>query len=232
MRDLSGILLSYVYFFGLRLLASLFKEHSELGRKFFHILSGNWWFIVLFFFSTVWTASVVPLSCICIYFLMKRKSAGFLLPGRLLSGLERAHAQETYGIVLYPMGMLLLVILSFAVLKAPYVGGLGLMALAYGDGFAALAGKKYRYGRFTIWGNQKTLSGCAGMFIATSLSITIYLFLTNNIIFPVHIFLLVVALLAFAATLFEAITPAGFDNITIPLSVVGSYWVIAKLYLG
>ena len=105
------------------------------------------------------------------------------------------------------------------------------MALAYGDGFAALAGKKYRYCRFTIWGNQKTLSGCAGMFIATFVSITIYLFLTNNILFPVHVFLLVVALLTCVATLFEAVTPAGFDNITIPLSVVGSYWVIVKFCL-
>ena len=41
------------------------------------------------------------------------------------------------------------------------------MALAYGDGFAALIGKKFGWKPFYVFKNKKTVSGCAGMFSAT-----------------------------------------------------------------
>ena len=66
-----------------------------------------------------------------------------------------------------PAALVILVVISFGALKEPYIGGIGLMALAYGDGFAALIGKKFGWKPFYVFKNKKTVSGCAGMFSAT-----------------------------------------------------------------
>ena len=66
-----------------------------------------------------------------------------------------------------PATLVILVVISFGALKEPYIGGIGLMALAYGDGFAALIGKKFGWKPFYVFKNKKTVSGCAGMFSAT-----------------------------------------------------------------
>ncbi len=225
MQDLIGIVISFIYFFGLLFLSKLFKKNLELSRKFVHILLGNWWLIVVFFFSSVWTASVVPFAFIFINYISVKRNR----KGGLLSDLERKTGKKSYGIVAYPISMLLLVIISFSLLKQPYIGGIGLLALSYGDGFAALIGQRFNYKPVTIWGNRKTLSGSAGMFIATFLSIFIFLMIVQpalsfGIVIPT---LIVVALIS---SVFEMFTPFGLDNITVPFSALGVFYISVRLF--
>ena len=120
--------------------------------------------------------------------------------------------------------MLLLIILSFEVFHDIRIGGIGLLALSYGDGFAALAGKRFNYVPFEIWGNKKTLSGSIAMFLVTFVSVSIYLCITQ-----LQVTLLGVAIPAFwiaiVSTASELITPFGIDNLAIPISAVLVYYL-------
>ena len=225
MQNFIGIILSFVYFFGLLFLAKLFKNNLELSRKFVHIMLGNWWLIVTYFFTSAWAASVVPFVFIFInYISLKRNKKG-----GLLSELERKTEKKSYGIVAYPISMLLLVILSFAILKQPYVGGIGLLALSYGDGFAALIGQKFNFKPIILFGNKKTISGSIGMFIAVFMSTLVFmLIIPTSLSFYLIVPTLIVV--AFISTIFEMFTPFGFDNITVPFSAVGAFYLAIRLF--
>lgn len=215
-----GIILSFGYFFGLLIISQHLNLLSLEGkRKFVHILLGNWWFMVLAFFDQVVYASIVPASFIAInYMSLKRNKKG-----GLLSELERKEANnKSYGIVLYPVSMLLLVILSFEVFHDKRIGGIGLLALSYGDGFAALAGKRFDYIPFEIWGNRKTLSGSIAMFLVTFISVGLYLYITGLQFTPFEI-VIPAFLVAMVSTVAELITPFGIDNSAIPIMAVLSY---------
>lgn len=215
-----GVLLSFGYFFTLLIIAQHLTFLSLEGkRKFVHILLGNWWFMVLAFFNQVVYASIVPASFIVInYMSLKRNKKG-----GLLSELERKKAgSKSYGIVLYPVSMLLLIILSFEIFHDIRIGGIGLLALSYGDGSAALAGKRFNYIPFEIWGNKKTLSGSITMFLSTFISIGIYLYITRlqDTLLKATIPAFVVAAIS---TVVELITPYGADNLAIPALAVFVY---------
>lgn len=217
-----GVVLSFGYFFALLIISQRLSFLSLEGkRKFVHILLGNWWFMVLAFFDQVVYASIVPASFIVInYMSLKRNKKG-----GLLSELERKKTNsKSYGIIIYPVSMLLLIILSFEVFHDIRIGGIGLLALSYGDGFAALAGKRFNCVPFEIWGNKKTLSGSIAMLLATFISVTIYLRITQ-----LQVTLLGVTIPAFwiaiVSTASELITPFGIDNLTIPISAVLVYYL-------
>lgn len=217
-----GVILSFGYFFALLIISQRLSFLSLEGkRKFVHILLGNWWFMVLAFFDQVVYASIVPASFIVInYMSLKRNKKG-----GLLSELERKKTNsKSYGIIIYPVSMLLLIILSFEVFHDIRIGGIGLLALSYGDGFAALAGKRFNYVPFEIWGNKKTLSGSIAMLLATFISVSIYLRITQ-----LQVTLLGVAIPAFwiaiVSTASELITPFGIDNLAIPISAVLVYYL-------
>lgn len=220
--NFGGVVLSFGYFFALLIISQRISFLSLEGkRKFVHILLGNWWFMVLAFFDQVVYASIVPGSFIVInYMSLKRNKKG-----GLLSELERKKTNsKSYGIIIYPVSMLLLIILSFEVFHDIRIGGIGLLALSYGDGFAALAGKRFNYVPFEIWGNKKTLSGSIAMLLATFISVSIYLRITQ-----LQVTLLGVAIPAFwiaiVSTASELITPFGIDNLAIPISAVLVYYL-------
>ena len=225
MRDLVGVAVSFLYFFGLLFMARLLKSNLELSRKFVHILLGNWWLVVVYFFNSMWTAGIVPFAFIFInYASVKRNKKG-----GLLSELERKNEKKSYGIVLYPISMLLLVIISYTIIKQPYIGGIGLLALSYGDGSAALIGQKFNYKSFVVFGNKKTVSGSVGMFLATFFSTLIFMMIVQ-IDLPFHIVIPALITVAVISTLLEACTPFGFDNITVPLSAVGVFYIFVRLF--
>lgn len=222
--NLLGVFLSFAYFFGLLILSQYMSRLTLEGkRKFVHIMLGNWWFMVLFFFDQVLYAAIVPASFIIInYISLKRNQEG-----GLLAELERKEEKnKSYGIVLYPISMVILVFLSFEVFHDPRVGGIGLFALSYGDGFAALVGKKFNYIPFIVWGNKKTFSGSLAMLLATTFSVGIYLYITglqNDLLRAIILAFIV----APAATLVELLSPFGIDNFTIPILTLFLYTKIA-----
>jgi len=93
--------------------------------------------------------------------------------------------------------------------------------MGYGDGLAAVVGKAFPRKPYRIFGAGKSLTGNLTMLVV-SFAVLALLLVWQGIV-PV----LPVALgLSLLATLVEAVTPLGLDNLTVPLASALAYnWV-------
>lgn len=95
--------------------------------------------------------------------------------------------------------------------------------LAGGDGFADVIGRKYGGDRkFGIGGAEKTLPGVIGMFIGSFLfsTILVFLFSIEVATFSVVDLMIPILVVSLVATIVEAITPKGLDNLTITIATI------------
>ena len=195
----------------------LFWFSNKTSRKFLHIMIGNLPFIIPFF-----TLNSFPLNFpffvaapfILETFLATPRSPSHTLRERLkgLTGItEKGHH---LGLVYYAISYTLLA-LFFA--SKPYIIAAGVLPMAYGDASAAMIGEKYGKKQYKVF-TKKSLEGSAAMFIVSFLSIEVSLLFFSTIYSLPLITLSVAALVvALVATLAEALSPLGFDNITVPL---------------
>lgn len=218
-----GIIVSFVFVgFIIFLSSKLHFSVPENQRKFVHIILGNWWFIPLIFIDS-WPYAIFPPFIFIFVNLLAAKTKNTALSSEVS---EREYI--SYGTVLYPISMCVLVILSYCVYKDVRIGGIGMIALAYGDGLAAVIGTKYPYGRFSIFKNKKSLSGCLTMFIVSFL--LIYLYLTATNLFPFQTNgIIIVAIISFISTIAEILTPYGFDNLSVPIISVLAFRLLSTL---
>ena len=104
---------------------------------------------------------------------------------------------------------------------------LPILILTVSDPMAALIGKKWPVGKYTIFGHSKTIIGSSAFFFsAMSLSLIFMLPLSVNSGMGIFI----AACIAFSTTLIEAISHRGVDNLFIPLITI-SILVLFKNYL-
>jgi dolichol kinase len=119
-----------------------------------------------------------------------------------------------FGLVLYAVSYTLL---AFFFSDKPYILAAGIIPLAYGDAAASLVGQKFGKHQYNVLG-KKSLEGSIGMFTVCFLMLVAsylffgYLYGLSTLNFAVAAFAV-----ATVATVFEAITPKGLDNFTVPL---------------
>ena len=195
----------------------LFGSTGKYSRKFLHIMIGNLPFIIPFF-----TLNSFPLNFpffvaapfVLITYLATPYSPSHIL-GEKLKGLtgitEKGHH---LGLVYYAVSYTLLA-LFFA--SKPYIIAAGVLPMAYGDASAAIVGEKYGKRQYHIF-TKKSREGSAAMFLVSFLSIEASLLFFSTL-YPLPLFTLSSAALAVAsvATIAEALSPLGFDNLTVPL---------------
>ncbi len=199
---------------------------AEATRKLVHIALGGWWLIAAAFFtSPVWAAALPAVFILVNGWAWRRTRLKFM---------GREGAEETPGTVYYAVSLTALALFSFG-LGAPYVGALGVFCMAFGDGLAAVVGK-----RFGGAGAGKTVAGSVTMFLASLVSCVgvlvwgavggwqgaapVFAGLSDVVGFAVATAIAVG--LAAAATWFERVSPAGLDNVTVPLGVSGLFAVL------
>jgi phytol kinase len=195
----------------------LFESSGKYSRKFLHIMIGNLPFIIPFF-----TLNSFPLNFpffvaapfILVTFLATPYSPSNTLGERLkgLTGItEKGHH---LGLVYYAVSYTLLA-LFFA--SKPYVIAAGVLPMAYGDAAAALVGEKYGKRQYHFFA-KKSIEGSAAMFFASFLSIEAsLLFFSTLYPLPLFTLTLVASVVALLVALAEALSPLGFDNLTVPL---------------
>ncbi|MFA7641822.1 MAG: hypothetical protein WCY74_00940, partial [Sphaerochaetaceae bacterium] len=174
------------------------KYSSESVRKFIHIGVSNWWFILIAFFDSLAYAVIGP-----ILFIIANAIA---VSTGLANVLGIKDKVRNLGLVYFPISLLILVLAGFSQTVPMWACGMGAMAMGYGDGMAALLGK--RYGKRKIRGG-KTLEGTLVMFVVMILVITVFsLYYGIDSLWSVTwwIFLF---LIAAVAALLEAYTPYG-----------------------
>ena len=217
LQNILGIIVSFIYVFVVIFLAGFLERFGkEASRKTVHILVGNWWFIAMIFFRTSLWAAFVPACFVVLNTLSYRFN--------LFSSMERGEGRGDLGTVYYAFSLLILALFSFSSYGTPIVGGLGILIMAYGDGLAAIIGKKWPIIPYRLGSNEKSVSGSLAMFFSSLLVGFLFLTLTGQpeTFFPAF-------LLAGIATLLEAITPWGMDNLSVPLLTSASYYLIFVL---
>jgi phytol kinase len=228
--DLIGLAISYAYASGLLAVAELLRRRfgvgQELTRKFVHICAGMWVFGVMALFER-WQTGVVPFaSFIAVNYLLYRY--------RLVKAIDSE--RDSPGTVYFAAVIALLFGLLWRpqgpVDRAPLAAA-AVMALTWGDALAALVGVRLGRHRYTVGRSVRSWEGSAVMFAVSALAIFLTLvLLPGSGLSPLAAPLapgrvLPVALLAAAAaTLAEAVSPHGSDNLTVPLAAAGAIWAL------
>lgn len=204
MQNVYGIILAYVYIGLLFGLSKIFEKYStEISRKFIHITLAGYWIIAMFFFDNVIWASIAPASFVIINSLSYKY--------KLIKTMEREE-QDGFGTIYFAIAILILSIMTFGIINKPIVGLAGMFVMCFGDGFAAVIGKKLGKKKYEIGNTVKSYIGSFTMLI-----------ISFGIIFAVFNYLgtqytiAKAILVAIIATVFEAVSIKGTDNITVPL---------------
>lgn len=206
MNNILGIIISFVYIASLMLAAKYFEKFDkEASRKFIHILLANWWLIAMAFFDNIIYAIIPPIAFTIINFISYK--------GNVIKVMERdEESQDGLGTVYFAFSLIPLVILSYVVTNNPLIGLVGFFIMTYGDGFASIVGKSFKSKEYKVFGSTKTLAGSAVMFVI-SLIITLAVFAYSN----TEGFILKSIILSIIATILEAISVKGTDNLTVPI---------------
>jgi dolichol kinase len=211
--DIIGLILVYGYVAILLILSEkVLNNYPTFSRKFLHIMVGNVLFILPLFTSQFIITFLVAAPFIFLTFLMSPYSP-LKLDDRISS------SGHGFGLVYYSISW---TVLAFFFFDQPWIIAVGIAAMSYGDGMAALIGKKYGKHKYNIFGDIKSFEGSIAMFLV--LIVTLAVVLTYYHVSVASLF--IIPLVALVATIFEGITPKGLDNITACFSAVGAYLVL------
>jgi phytol kinase len=217
--DALGLVASYAFVFGFIGMATfLMRRHilrASAARKVIHIGVAHWWLIALATMSDPWVASVGPASFIAINALALRF--------RLLPAMDEGADRRNLGTVYFPISLLVLVNLCWRGVMPPWVGGIAVLVLGWGDGLAALVGEGNGAPGVRIWGGRKSAAGTLLMFSASFAVTLIFTLIFNGRYGALLPAIGVSTVIATAATFVELFTPLGIDNLTVPLAVAALY---------
>lgn len=205
MRNLIGVMISILYIAIILVLSKFVaKRGEEASRKFIHILLSNVWIIYYFMIDSLLIACILPIAFVIINTLSYKF--------KILRTMEREN-NDGFGTIYYAISILIITIFTY-LQKNPMLGMAGMLIMGYGDGFAAIVGKKINSKSYAIDGTTKTIAGSITMFIISFIISSVVL----NILGVVG-FLFKSLVMALVATALEAISVKGLDNITVPIVV-------------
>jgi phytol kinase len=211
------MLMCYGYIVGVILvskrLGPMLHVSQRASRKFLHAMIGNFPFVIPFFrghiFPVLVAAPFIPVT-----FLATPYSPVQGLRDRM-EGLAHLTEEGHYmGLVLYAVSYTVLALLF---VSRPWIIAAGILPMAYGDSVAALVGESRGRMRYRLV-NEKSLEGSVAMFAASFLSLMACVAFMS-FLYPFSALEKVWAVLAVAgvATVAETFSPAGLDNIAVPL---------------
>lgn len=125
--------------------------------------------------------------------------------------------RPSYGTVYYPLALAGLVLFFFE--RQPMALVAGSMVLAWGDGLAALVGKRYGKTFYVRGETKRSFEGSIALFLASFLVLTVTFLFYGQ---PIWLAVSYGFLLANIAALIEAISYRDLDNLILP-------WTIAAL---
>jgi len=235
--DLVGLVASYVYAFGLLFVVEAIGARlgwpQRVTRKLTHIGAGMWiW--GLFALFDHWTWGVVPFATfIVLNWVFYRKQAFKSMDSE----------ESSPGTIYFSLSITILLIWLWrtggASDRAP-IAAAAIMAMTWGDAMASLVGQTWGRHTYTVFGHTRSWEGSAAMAAATFAAVSaVLLLMPGSALSPASIapapgVALALALLTTAvATAAEAVSPAGTDNLSVPLLAgLVLYGAAAILQLG
>ncbi|MEA5579367.1 SEC59/DGK1/VTE5 family protein [Anabaena sp. UHCC 0451] len=196
------------------------NSEPEIIRKIVHIGTGN---VILL----AWWLNIPPIVGITAsIFGSIITLLSYIFP--ILPGINSV-GRQSLGTFFYAVSIGVLVA-CFWYLQQPQYAALGILIMAWGDGLAALIGQRFGKHQYKIFGSNKSWEGSLTMtFISFLISMFIFLAIQGNIwqIWLISIFVAIVA------TVLEAFSFLGIDNLTVPLgSAALAFFLIQLLVLN
>ncbi len=216
LHDIKGVVISIIFVVLILILSELIRKlgkfSTEFTRKLVHIGVSHWWLIAMFLINDLVYAIIPPILFIILNYYSYKKD--------LIKSMERGQDKSDLGTVYFPVSLLVLILLTWnggllgADLK--HLGALGILVMGYGDGFAALIGEKFGRLKFKIFSTVKSIEGSIAMFVFSFAVSTVILGIFAGFDFNT---IRIGFALAIVATLIEAYTPYGLDNLTVPILI-------------
>lgn len=232
--DIIGLVLSYIYAFGMLLIVEAIGRQFDwpqfFTRKVIHIGAGLWIWGILYFFDH-WYWGIIPFATfIALNYVFYRR--------RLFEQMDEAESSP--GTVYFAFSITVLFILLWRTepgqLDRVPIAAAAVMAMTWGDALAAIIGKAYGRRTYRLFDHTRTWEGTLVMVLAsfTAIFLTLWL-LPGSALSPGSAVLGVGAAVIMAlfgsivATLAEAISPAGLDNLSVPLSTALALFLLYQL---
>ena len=186
------------------LLNRLITDDPELTRKVVHIGSGNvillaWWLDISR--SVIVSAAIIAAAIAIV---------SYVIP--ILPSIESV-GRKSYGTLFYALSMGILAYCFWQ--NHPHYAVIGILVMAWGDGMAAIIGQRFGKHIYQIGQINKSWEGSLAMMSASWLVTVLILLTVENNNWQIWSISLVVALVA---TILEAFSKLGIDNLTVPLS--------------
>jgi phytol kinase len=185
-------------------LSRLLPNDPELTRKVVHIGSGNvillaWWLDIS---QAVIVSAAIIAAAIAIL--------SYLIP--ILPSIESV-GRKSFGTLFYAISMGILAACFW--LNTPQYAVIGILVMAWGDGMAAIIGQRFGRHKYQIGEVTKSWEGSLAMAGSALIVIGAILLVTAGNNWQTWTITVVVAL---AATIAEAFSKLGVDNLTVPLA--------------
>ena len=231
-RDVLGLVLSYLYAFGLLLAAEVLGKRLRwpqyVTRKLVHIGAGMWVWCIVGLFDTWWIGSIPFASFIVLNYAFYR-----LRTFRAMDAVD-----ESPGTVYFALSITLLFLLLWRnqgpVDRVP-IAVAAIMVMTWGDGLAGLVGQTIGRHRYVAFGHTRSWEGTLVMGTTSFVVIVISVVLLSasawspfSMDVTLGRTLVAGAVATLVATAAEGLSPAGIDNLTVPLLTAAALY----LFLG
>lgn len=224
MRDIIGILLSFLYVFLFIGIADYLRKRGllspSLTRKVVHIGVAHWWLIAMATMESPWAASAGPVAFIFINLAS--------LKFHLFKGMEEGQGPRNFGTVYFPISLLVLVLLSWNGIMPIWTAGTAVLVMGWGDGLAAIVGEAVPSLSGRVFGSRKSLAGSAAMALASALTVFMATLAFDGGAGVLMALYRAVGT-ALVAAFLEAATPLGIDNLTVPLGTAFYFAFLSPL---
>ena len=183
------------------------KFEAEIPRKIVHIGTGNiillaWWL------QTPLELGLLASILFCGVTLLSYRFP--ILPS--VSGIGR----QSWGTFFYALSIGLLILLFWG-RSLHQFAALGILIMTWGDGLAAVIGRRFGTHPYQLWDIQKSWEGSVTMFLVSLLITTVILLSGYGDSLSSLIILGIAGLVGVIATALEAFSKYGLDNLTVPI---------------
>ncbi|MGL4345152.1 MAG: diacylglycerol/polyprenol kinase family protein [Cellulosilyticaceae bacterium] len=208
-----GLIACYGYVAVILVVAYAIQRYGEeVSRKFVHIMTANWWLISMLFFQKIWGPLLISLSFLVVNLVGNKY--------RLFRQIQVSKRDPGYGTIYYSVSMIILTLMSYG-LGDLTIGLVGSLVMGYGDGFAALIGRRWPICTYRLRGNTKSIGGSLTMFGVTVMVVSGATWLANN---PSNLELSL--MIGIVGAILEAIATRGRDNLWVPIGCAFLYVIL------
>jgi phytol kinase len=207
-QDIFALITSFIYVFAMIGIAEGLRKWRgysvDFTRKFIHIAVGMWAYGTVLLFESRVFAIIPPLAFVAIN--------AFSYWQGTFKAMETGEKGQL-GTIYFPLSFAAIIWLLW---EQPHLVVASLMPMTWGDALAAVAGRRIGKHHYSVAGSTRSLEGSGVMFLASWVATLVPLLVLAPASVSVETAVVTAGVTALGATVVEAVSPWGIDNLTVP----------------